>query len=200
MEQQAKEHDELEKSWKNIFNGLYEKLDRQNTRIDHLLAERSLLAQRPNIGGYYPTEALFSILQERLAQDAKWGEQNHDPFLYLTILGEEYGELCNAALETRFGGDNGGLDNLRTEAVQTAAVAMAVVECLDRRQWTWADETAQSLKSYLDKSKEEIARLELQVADLRANPVCPFCHHQLERTDGEWYCSNNDCTESEAAE
>lgn len=80
--------------------------------------------------------ALRDVLAERKRQDMKWGEQNHDPFLYLTILGEEYGETCQAALEAKFG--KGTLESLRAEAVQTAAVALAIVECLDRRKWGWS--------------------------------------------------------------
>lgn len=87
-------------------------------------------------------EALRDMLAERKRQDAKWGEQNHDPFLYLTILGEEYGETCKAALETRFAKNpvaaNDNLIHLREEAVQTAAVALALVECLDRGKWRWS--------------------------------------------------------------
>lgn len=80
------------------------------------------------------------VIQERIRQEEKWGEQNHDPFIYLTILMEEVGETAQAALETRFGGKHGGLENLRQEAIQTAAVAMAIVECLDRNKWHWPEE------------------------------------------------------------
>lgn len=83
--------------------------------------------------------AVQDILDERKRQDEKWGEQNHDPFTYLTILMEEVGELSRAALHTKFGGDQGGLDHMREEAVQTAAVAMAIVECLDRAKWRWPE-------------------------------------------------------------
>lgn len=84
------------------------------------------------------TPALISVLEERTRQDEKWGEQNHDPFTYLAILSEEVGETAQAALQTKFGGKHGGLDHLREEAVQTAAVALAIVECLDRGKWHWA--------------------------------------------------------------
>ena len=77
------------------------------------------------------------IIAERKKQDAQWGEQNNAPFLYLTVLGEEYGEACQAALQTRFGGDHGGLDHLREELVQVAAVTLAFIECLDRNKWSW---------------------------------------------------------------
>lgn len=86
-------------------------------------------------------KALADVLAERARQDAKWGIQNHDIFLYLTILGEEFGETCQAALEARFGKDEATKPlrylKLREEAVQTAAVALAIVECLDRKKWSW---------------------------------------------------------------
>lgn len=81
------------------------------------------------------TFALDSILAERVHQDKKWGEQNHNPYIYLTILLEEVGELAQAILQTQFGGDAGGWDNVRKEAVHTAAVALALLECLDRDNW-----------------------------------------------------------------
>ena len=81
------------------------------------------------------TTVIKDILEERLRQDEKWGEQNNDPFTYLTILGEEFGEACEAALHTKFGGHKAS--SLREEAIQTAAVAMAIVECLDRGKWVW---------------------------------------------------------------
>lgn len=63
------------------------------------------------------------------------GEQNNDPFTFLTVLGEEYGELCKAALHNRFGGPDA--KNMMAEAIQVAAVALAIVECLDRDKWKW---------------------------------------------------------------
>ena len=89
-----------------------------------------------SITGGYREKALDQILAERTKQDAKWGVQNHDPFLYLTILVEEVGEFAQATLHTRFG-DEGKAVNMREEAVQVAAVALAIVECIDRRTWLW---------------------------------------------------------------
>jgi NTP pyrophosphatase (non-canonical NTP hydrolase) len=84
--------------------------------------------------------AVSDVIAERVRQDQKWGEQNHAPFTYLTILMEEVGELAQAALQTKFGGKHGGLDHMREEAIQTAAVALAIVECLDRGKWHWDDD------------------------------------------------------------
>lgn len=51
------------------------------------------------------TAAIQSVVQERKRQDGKWGEQNHDPIVWIGILGEEFGELSQAIIETHF--DNG---------------------------------------------------------------------------------------------
>ncbi len=102
------------------------------------MSERQDILDRVRIAA---SPSLYAVIEERLRQDKKWGEQNHDPFLYLTILGEEYGETCKAALELRFKTDPETeaerCAHLREEAVQTAAVALAIVECLDRKKWSW---------------------------------------------------------------
>jgi NTP pyrophosphatase (non-canonical NTP hydrolase) len=83
--------------------------------------------------------ALDDVLAERVRQDNKWGEQNHNPYIYLAILVEEVGELAQAILHTQFGGKHEGLKELRTEAIHCAAVGLAVVECLDRNKWNSKD-------------------------------------------------------------
>jgi NTP pyrophosphatase (non-canonical NTP hydrolase) len=80
---------------------------------------------------------LNDVIRERSNQEAKWGEQNHDPFCYITILMEEIGEFAQAALHTRYGGSQA--DRMRDEAIQVAAVALAIVECLDRDIWRWGE-------------------------------------------------------------
>ena len=43
---------------------------------------------------------LDEVADERQRQDAQWGTgRHHPPELWLTVLGEEYGEACRAALE-----------------------------------------------------------------------------------------------------
>ena len=84
---------------------------------------------------------LTEVGKERIRQEEKWGEQNHDPFTYLAILGEEVGESNQAALEAKFSNkteatwDYKQLLNYREELIQVAAVAVAMVECLDRNRW-----------------------------------------------------------------
>ena len=66
------------------------------------------------------------ILKECRKQDSKWGEQNHDDFKWLAILGEEVGECNRAALE-------GKDDDLIEELIQFAAVAITAIESIERR-------------------------------------------------------------------
>lgn len=88
--------------------------------------------------------AIEDVVEERIRQEAKWGEQNHDPFTYLAILSEEVGELAQAALHARFGGSKAA--GLYEEAVHTAAVALAIVECLRRGKWAWPVEASERYK------------------------------------------------------
>lgn len=81
----------------------------------------------------YCEPAMRLIEWERRMQDKKWGEQNHDPFTWIAILQEEIGEYCQEALHLRFGGHKGA--KLKLECIQVAAVAKAMVECLERGNW-----------------------------------------------------------------
>lgn len=83
---------------------------------------------------------LAAIKAEGMRQDAKWGEQNHEPEVWLSILTEEVGELAQAMLADRF--DSGRdeklhdshHDSMEIEAIQAAAVAAHFVEFLARRK------------------------------------------------------------------
>lgn len=80
-------------------------------------------------------QAIRDILAERQRQDEKWGEQNHSPFAWTTILVEEVGEFAQAALHYKFGGP--AAINLRAEMIHVAAVALQIIECIDRDNWSW---------------------------------------------------------------
>lgn len=80
---------------------------------------------------------LEEIRAERVRQNAKWGEQNHTPIEWIAILGEEFGEASKEALENHFKyANNTGLANYRKELIQVAAVAVQMIECLDRNTKT----------------------------------------------------------------
>lgn len=80
-------------------------------------------------------QILNEISFERSRQDLKWGEQNHSPADWLTILVEEVGEAAKAALETKLQGRHDFYTKYRIELVHVAAVAVAAIECLDRGNW-----------------------------------------------------------------
>ena len=90
------------------------------------------------------------IKQERKSQNEKWGEQNHQPIEWIAILTEEVGEASKEALDYRFknlvkrGVDKYHpdpedqqlrLSRYREEMIQVAAVAVQMIECLDRNRF-----------------------------------------------------------------
>lgn len=81
--------------------------------------------------------ALYLVAEERKRQFELYGDQSGRSFYeFLSILGEEYGELCEAVSETFMDGrhpERGGLDNIRKEAVHVAAVAVQFIEVIQRR-------------------------------------------------------------------
>ena len=80
-----------------------------------------------------PAKVYSEVALERVRQESKWGEQNHHPMVWLSILGEEVGESCEAANEAYHSGPSQGKwENYRKELIQVAAVAIAMVESLDR--------------------------------------------------------------------
>lgn len=72
------------------------------------------------------------VLNERVRQFAKWGQQNHCLEIWALILGEEVGEVQKAILE--FWTGKAPKHGIRSELIQVAAVAIATVEYLDRQQ------------------------------------------------------------------
>lgn len=81
-------------------------------------------------------EILQAIAAERQKQDEKWGEQNHSPIEWLAILGEEVGEANKHGLQAHFSKDavyeKEQLMEYRKELIQIAAVAVAMIESIDR--------------------------------------------------------------------
>lgn len=76
---------------------------------------------------------LEEVREERVRQDAKWGQQDHHPTEWLSILGEEFGEVCKAVCEAHFKYENGETwENYREELIQVAAVAVSMVQSYDR--------------------------------------------------------------------
>jgi NTP pyrophosphatase (non-canonical NTP hydrolase) len=66
----------------------------------------------------------YEVCRERVRQDERWGIQRHGPDRWMTILVEEVGEAAQASLDRKW-------EAYRNELIQTAAVAIAAIECLD---------------------------------------------------------------------
>lgn len=75
------------------------------------------------------------VAAERVAQDKKWGEQNHHPAEWLSILMEEVGELASAVNCYEWGYEKQRAFELEKELIQVAAVAKAMWESGIRNKW-----------------------------------------------------------------
>lgn len=73
---------------------------------------------------------LKEIDLERCRQNNKWGRQRHTDGDWLKILGEEFGEVCQAMQIGMDCSKESDASNLHIELVQLAAVAVAMVEQL----------------------------------------------------------------------
>lgn len=94
-------------------------------------------------------EAIIDVAKERVRQDDKWGEQNHNLHFYSDIHLEELGEFAKESIELTVMINqikNGMMPHvaadvaekyimMRNEAVQMAATALAIVECIDRESY-----------------------------------------------------------------
>lgn len=85
------------------------------------------------------------VINERHQQNAKWGFPQPamgDPPRALAVLAEEFGEAARAVTEMDCAARHGETEqylkwkaNLRQELIQTAAVAMAFVQHMDKRDY-----------------------------------------------------------------
>ena len=77
---------------------------------------------------------LGGVRQERYRQLSLWGDQDHDSHTWLVILMEEVGEAAKTILADVPDYElTENIDKFREELIQVAAVAVAAVECIDRR-------------------------------------------------------------------
>ncbi len=83
---------------------------------------------------YATRNVINAVEDERKRQDDKWGQQNHNIFKWLTILGEEYGEACKDAFDANqpSADEQFYTPRIRKELIEVAAVAVAIVESIDR--------------------------------------------------------------------
>jgi NTP pyrophosphatase (non-canonical NTP hydrolase) len=77
------------------------------------------------------------VLLERIRQNQLWGIQRHDWGKWLGILGEEFGEVCQAVNKIHFPKDAKPTDaeNLYEELIHLAAVASAMAEQVREKEY-----------------------------------------------------------------
>lgn len=67
------------------------------------------------------------VIAERQRQITKWGKQDHPLYVWILIIQEEIGEVAKAVLE------NDPMQLIINEAVQTAAVAVQIMEWVSEK-------------------------------------------------------------------
>lgn len=81
-----------------------------------------------------------TILQEIDAEltrsKTKFPSWPTDPLHALSVLGEEYGELTQAALETMYEPHKSSIEDVKNEAIQTAAMCFRFLESMDQYKFT----------------------------------------------------------------
>lgn len=75
----------------------------------------------------------MEVFHERIRQNQKWGKQVHDYGTWLMILGEEFGEVCQALQATKGWGKGTDAQDPYKELIQLAAVAVAMAEQIKER-------------------------------------------------------------------
>jgi hypothetical protein len=94
------------------------------------------------------SKVLLEVADERTKQNNKWGEQNHNLTTWIAILGEEYGEAAKEAVDYCCDNPPSKAEELeatktimlnrllryRKELIQTAAVAVQMIESLDSQR------------------------------------------------------------------
>lgn len=88
----------------------------------------------PGVCNVIQEKIINKVLGERKRQDAKWGEQNHAMPIWGTIIGEEYGEMCQAINEFGFNPTPETEEQICVEAIHTMASCMAMLECIERQR------------------------------------------------------------------
>lgn len=85
------------------------------------------------------TSIYRDIDAERDRQEAKFGRQLHSWPVWAAILSEECGEVAEGCLQAHWR-EPDGLEHLREELVQVAAVAVQMLEKLDSGEYVAGEE------------------------------------------------------------
>ena len=79
---------------------------------------------------------LEEIKSEFKRQDILYGEQNHTPLKWVSILVKQVGSVAEQANKFDDAGKDLNLQKYESEAIQVAAVAIRMLQCLERGKWS----------------------------------------------------------------
>lgn len=85
---------------------------------------------------------VFKEIGKAIAKFPTWPT---DPLHTLAVLGEEYGELTKAVLQLTYEPHKTSMDELRTEAIQTAAMSLRFLQSIDTYQFKRGEQHKQEL-------------------------------------------------------
>lgn len=88
-------------------------------------------------------EAVDEVTEELFRATKKFPTWPTDPIHAAAVLGEEFGELMQATLEHTYEPDKSSFDDVRKEAIQTAAMALRFVLSLDDYEFARAEQHRQ---------------------------------------------------------
>lgn len=79
---------------------------------------------------------LEEIKSEFKRQDLLYGEQNHTPLKWVSILVKQVGSVAEQANKFDNTGKDLNLEKYESEVIQVAAVAIRMLQCLKRGKWS----------------------------------------------------------------
>ena len=88
------------------------------------LVKRALAQQQPDAG----FSEVFAEIEKAVRKFPTWPT---DPLHALAVLGEEFGELTKSTLQLTYEPHKTNIEEFRTEAIQTAAMALRFYKSLD---------------------------------------------------------------------
>ncbi|HEX4918029.1 MAG TPA: hypothetical protein VFV43_09055, partial [Limnobacter sp.] len=128
------------------------KLETQQFNCFHVSAEDFQRLKALPVGAKLYTEApavavnelMASVLAEVAKATAKFPTWPTDPLHAVAVLGEEFGELTKAVLQHTYEPHKSTAEDVRTEAVQTAAMAIRFLMSLDKYKYTRGEQHSQA--------------------------------------------------------
>lgn len=89
------------------------------------------------------------VLAEVIRAVKKFPAWPTDPLHAVAVLGEEFGELTKATLQTVYEPHKSGPDDVRMEAIQTAAMALRFIASLDQYFYAQGEQHAQPVDAIM---------------------------------------------------